>query len=405
MESFIFDSYHIDASKTVMSFVYFVGSARFEEKIYLPKPISSTADKEIVKALLFNLHLALGISYWKMHCYPVIEIKSGQLTQEQARFWELIYTKGLGEFYYKNNIDFRTLVSFPFVERAITQPKEISLQKRQLVGIGGGKDSVVTWERLKKDAIPAMGFVLETQKKYTMVNDLLSVGSIPVIRLRREMDSKLVELRNDKTFYNGHIPISMIYAWLGLLSCVLYDYSAFVVSNEKSADEGNTEHFGMKVNHQWSKSEEFEVALSYYINSYISPSISYYSPLRQLSELEIVKEFVSYPHYIPVVSSCNRNFSVTNPLLKKRWCGECPKCAFAFLLFAAYLPKQEVVRMFGKNLLEDMTLLNTFKDLMGLGGLKPFECVGTFEESRDAVSMIIKKGEFKGSPIDLSSLL
>jgi len=395
MESFIFDSYHIDASKTVLSFVYFVGPARFEEKLYLPKPIPHGVDRGVLKQLLFNLHLALGISYWKMHCSPVIEIKSGKLTKEQSLFWELVYTKGLGEFYFRKNIDFRTLVSFPFMENAPIQAKELVLRKRQLVGIGGGKDSVVTWERLKKEGVQAMGLIIETQKKYFMIDELLTVGSIPVIRIRREMDTKLIDLKNDKTLYNGHVPISMIYAWIGLLGCILFDYSAFVVSNEKSADEGNTEHFGMKVNHQWSKSEEFEVALSFYLNTYVSPSLTYYSPLRQLTELEIVKEFIAYPQYFPVVSSCNRNFSVTSPLQGKRWCGQCPKCAFAFLLFAAHLPKEEVIKMFVKNLFDDATLLGTFKDLIGMGGLKPFECVGTFEESREAVKMIIKKGEFK----------
>lgn len=395
MESFVFDSYHIDATKTVLSFIYLVGAGRFEEKIYLPKPISPTVDKTVLKELLFNLHLALGISYWKMHCYPLIEIKSGKLSAEQAKFWELIYTKGLGEFYYKNNIDFRELVSFPYVPEVTIQPKDMILKKRQLIGIGGGKDSVVTWERLKKDGIVATGLIIETQKKYAMINELLEVGSIPVIRIRREVDEKLIESKNNTSLYNGHVPISMIYAWLGLLSCVLYDYSAFVVSNEKSADEGNTEMFGVTINHQWSKSEEFELALSYYLRNYISPSVSYYSPLRSLNELEIVKEFVSYPQYLPVVSSCNRNFSVTNPLTGKRWCGTCAKCAFAFLLFAAYLSKKEVVEMFGTNMLEDPSLINLFKDLEGKGDMKPFDCVGTFEESQEAVKMIIKKGEFK----------
>jgi len=64
-------------------------------------------------------------------------------------------------------------------------------------------------------------------------------------------------------------------------------------------------------------------------------------------------------------------------------------------LFAAHLPKEEVIKMFAKNLFDDATLIDTFKDLIGMGGLKPFECVGTFEESREAMKMIIKKGEFK----------
>ncbi len=394
MESFIFDSYSLDATKSVLSFVYQVGADRFEEKLFLPKPVPESVDAGVLNALLFNLHLALGISYWKMNCIPKIEIKSGTLNHAQAQFWNLVYTKGLGEFYYRNKLDFRNLVSFPFVDSQGTTPKEIQFLKRELVGIGGGKDSLVTWERLKKDGVPAMGLIIETQKKYETINDLLKVGAIPVIRLRREMDAKLIERKNSPFIHNGHIPISMIYAWIGVLASVLYDYQAFVVSNEKSADEGNTELYGVQINHQWSKSKEFEDAFVSYLHANVSPSISYYSPLRAITELEIVKEFITYPQYLHVVSSCNRNFSVTNALQGKRWCGQCPKCAFAFLLFASQLPKQEVVEMFGKNLLEDPSLTNTFKDLLGQGGLKPFECVGTFEESQEALTLIEAKGEF-----------
>lgn len=395
MELFLFDSYSLDPTKTVISFVYKAGKDRFEERLFLPKPISDSFDGELLNALFFNLHLALGISYWKMKCFPRIEIASGTLSADQAQFWNLVYTKGLGEFYYRNNIDFRKRVSFPYAEIPLNVPKNISFLKRELVGIGGGKDSVVTWERLKKENISAMGLVIETQKKYDSINELLRVGDIPVIRVRREIDTKLIEEKNNPAYYNGHVPISMIYAWIGILTAMLYDYRAFVVSNEKSADEGNTEMFGTPINHQWSKSREFEDAFVQYVHTSISPDVSYYSLLRDLTELEIVKEFVSYPHYLPVVSSCNRNFSVTNKLSGTKWCGACPKCAFAFLLFAAYLPAEQVISLFGKNMLEDPELGSTFRDLTGRGGLKPFECVGTFKESQMAMKMIQKKGEFQ----------
>jgi hypothetical protein len=326
-----------------------------------------------------------------------MEVKSGQLSREQAQFWDIIYTKGLGEFYYRNKIDFRGLVAFPYSEIKPIQSKPLLFLKRELVGIGGGKDSVVTWERLKKLGMPTMGLVIETQKKYESINELLKVGEIQVIRIRREMDPHLIEYKADTTFHNGHVPISMIYAWIGVLTSVIYDYQAFVVSNEKSADEGNTELYGIQINHQWSKSKEFEDLFVQYIHTYISPNVSYYSPLRDKTELEIVGEFISYPQYLPVVSSCNRNFSVTNALKGKYWCGDCPKCAFAFLLFAAYLSKQQVIDLFGKNMLEDKSLLQTFKDLLGQGGLKPFECVGTFSEAQEALRMIQKKGEFNVS--------
>ena len=394
MESFLFDSYSVDATKTVLSFTYQAGYSRFEEKLFLPKPLSDSVDKDVLKAVLFNLHLALGISYWKMRCLQKIEIKSEVLTHDQAQFWNLVYTKGLGEFYYRNKIDFRNLVSFPYSDSTTVETKTLSFLKRELVGIGGGKDSVVSWERLKKDNMPAMGLIIETQKKYETMDELLRVGDIPVIRVRREIDAQLIEQKNNPSYYNGHVPISMIYAWIGVFMSVVYDYSAFVASNEKSADEGSTEKYGMQINHQWSKSKEFEDAFLQYVHKNISPNISYYSPLRKMTELAIVGEFISYPQYRTVVSSCNRNYSVTNALQGKRWCGNCPKCAFAFLMFAAYLPKKEVISMFGKNMLEDPSLASLFRDLIGRGSIKPFECVGTFEEAREAVKMIEKKGEF-----------
>lgn len=397
MELFLFDSYFLDSTKTVLTFTYQSGDERFEEKLLLPKPIPDSVDVDLMKVLLFNLHLALGISYWKMKCFPKIEIKSGVLTRDQAKFWELVYTKGLGEFYYRNKIDFRNIISFPSSGVAKSNPKILTFLKRELVGIGGGKDSVVTWERLRKAQIPAMGLIIETQKKYETINELLKVGSIPSIRIRREIDTQLIEKKSNTLYHNGHIPISMIYAWIGVFIAVAYDYRAFVVSNEKSADEGSTEMYGMPINHQWSKSKEFEDAFVQYLHTTISPSISYYSPLRKMTELEIVNEFISCPQYRLVVSSCNRNFSMTNTLRGKRWCGVCPKCAFAFLLFAAYLTKEEVVEMFGKNMLEDLSLGGLFRNLIGRSGIKPFECVGTFKESNEALKMIIKKGEFKVS--------
>ena len=395
MESFLFDSYSVDTTKTVLSFVYQAGTDRFEEKIFLPKPISDSVDADVLTALLFNLHLALGISYWKMKCLPKIEIRSGILTTDQAQFWNLIYTKGLGEFYYRNKIDFRNLVSFPYSHSAKVETKSLSFLKRELVGIGGGKDSMVTWERLKKGNIPIMGLIVETQKKYESMDELLRVGDIPVIRIRREIDTKLIEQKNSPSHYNGHVPISMIYAWIGIFATVIYDYSAFVASNEKSADEPNTTLYGMQINHQWSKSKEFEDVFLQYAHKNVSPSISYYSPLRKMSELEIVGEFVSYPQYRAVISSCNRNYSVTNGLQGARWCGQCPKCAFAFLMFAAYLPKKEVISMFGKNMLEDSSLTDLFRDLIGQGNMKPFECVGTFKEAAEAMQVIKKREEFK----------
>jgi hypothetical protein len=178
-----------------------------------------------------------------------------------------------------------------------------------------------------------------------------------------------------------------------LLAVALFDYKYVLVGNEKSANYGNVEYLGEMVNHQWSKSEEFEKLFNDYVGKFITPGIKYSSPLRDMTELQVVEKFVQYPQYFKVFSSCNRNFRINNASQKK-WCGECPKCLFVFISLAAFLPKEEVLDIFGKNLFEDKNLTPLFEELVGVRNFKPFECVGTQEEVEEALKKISEKGEF-----------
>lgn len=73
-----------------------------------PRPLSLEAE-----AALFALHLAGGTSYYKTCCPKEIEVQSGKLNADQAAFWNTVYERGLGEFFYQNQIDFRKLIQFP----------------------------------------------------------------------------------------------------------------------------------------------------------------------------------------------------------------------------------------------------------------------------------------------------
>lgn len=394
MDPFVFDSYSIDETGRGVSFRYRFGLHSYEERIILNQgSLHLVPDKDLLDRILFNLHLALGISYWKANCSPHMEIRSGHLSEGQATFWNTIYTKGLGEFYFRNKIDFRSLVRFPSSSVGAASATSIKKNGKLLVGIGGGKDSVVVWELLKEQQKEITGLTIKTQHSYQAVEELIAKMHLPTLGVERIIDPSFIKESKSHT-YNGHVPISMIYAWIGILVSYVAGFDAFVVANEKSADEGNTDSFGMEINHQWSKSGEFEGLFRDHLHATISPDLDYYSPIRHMTELEIVGKCVSYPQYLPYITSCNRNFSITKQLQQKKWCGECPKCAFAFLLFAAHLPKHTVVSLFGKNMLEDVALDGLFRDLEGRGGLKPFECVGTFEEAREALGMIVAKNEF-----------
>jgi len=64
-----------------------------------------------------------------------------------------------------------------------------------------------------------------------------------------------------------------------------------VLSNEKSANEENTIWNGLKINHQYSKSGEFEKYFRSYVENNISKNINYYSKLRDRYEIEIAEIF------------------------------------------------------------------------------------------------------------------
>lgn len=353
----------------------------------------------LLKNTLDNLSLALGISYYKLYCPKQLILEDMQLSEEQADFWNSIYIKGLGEFFYKNKIDYRGLISFPF---GLTSPNlhlsmgESGTRKdRSLVGIGGGKDSIVAAEALKALKKSFSSFVVNGHAINKQTIELLGTDAIFVWR---EIDPALFELNKRKDIFNGHVPVSSHYAFIGLLAALLYDYRYVVVANEQSANYGNTTYLGETINHQWSKSFEFEQLFQNYIRQYITPDVVYFSLLRPLSEIAIARRFTDYPQYFPVFSSCNRNFKIKEKADRK-WCGECSKCAFTFALLSAFVPKQQLKEIFGQNLFDKESLLPAYEELLGAARIKPFDCVGTPEETKAAFYMAMQRKEYENDII------
>lgn len=366
----------------------------FTETLHFqPVKITQTNQKAL-NEVLDMLLLMLGISYWKTTCAQNIELpQTITLSSQQAAFWNTIYTDGLGEFYFKNKIDFRGLVEFPISEnKQQTHSFTLSQKDRSLVFFGGGKDSVVSVELMKKSGKQFNLFVVNESG---IQKGTAKVTNTQVLEIKRIVDSKLLELNNLPGIYNGHIPISSIWATIGLFAAILYDFRYLIVSNEKSANYGNVEYLGKEVNHQWSKSEEFENMFQTYIHENITPDISYFSLLRPLHEIKIAEIFSHFPQYFPYFSSCNKNFKIVDPLTEKRWCGECPKCLFGFIMLSAFLPKDEVLKIFGSNLYENQQLVPLLDELTGKASFKPFECVGTPEETLLGLQLAHKRGEYE----------
>lgn len=396
--SFEFDSYDIDLPGKQITFRYKIQREEetipMVERLILPQEVVRDIPEDLLHSIVQQLHIILGISYWKLFCPKKIIVSSTHLNKAQAAFWNTVYTKGLGEFFYRNSIDYRGLISFPYEESA-NNPVSFHNANRSLVGVGGGKDSLVSIELLKKFKKDFSGFMLLSHES-AIINNTIKESGILSLSIRRVMDAKLAELNKRGDSYNGHIPISAIYAFVGVLMGILYDYRYVITSNEQSANYGNVTYLGETINHQWSKSIEFEQMFQTYIHDVVSPDIIYFSLLRPWNEIRIAHVFSQYPQYFSIFSSCNRNFSSKQGNSQgQRWCGECPKCAFVFALLAASIPKGQLLSIFGENLFSKNSLLPIYRELLGIAGIKPFECVGTPEETQVAFHVAHKTRDYE----------
>jgi hypothetical protein len=145
------------------------------------------------------------------------------------------------------------------------------------------------------------------------------------------------------------------------------------------------------INHQYSKSSEFEADYQAHLQRNFGKTMRYYSLLRPFSELRIAQLFAErgFAKYKDVFSSCNRAY--THDSHELFWCGECPKCAFVFLALAPFVERAELESLWhGKNLLLDPELEDTYRGLLGIKGDKPLECVGEVKECRAAMQMAQK---------------
>ncbi|OGK19298.1 hypothetical protein A3D80_00205 [Candidatus Roizmanbacteria bacterium RIFCSPHIGHO2_02_FULL_40_13b] len=405
---FEFSSINPHFTEAYVAFEYTVhfedsSSTQFVEKLQFHSPVSVPSEKtKAVEYALQAIHLILGISYYKLYCPKEIRIVGYSLGLEQAEFWNTVYTKGLGEFFYKNNIDFRGLVKFPTRggEEGIgrsggaEEKRSRGEEEKALILHGGGKDSIVSVEMMKSTQIPFHLFALNPTR---IQEDVANVMQKEIKSIKRELDPKLSTLTE---VYQGHIPISVIYAFTALLYGLLFDYTYIIASNEASSSYGSVEYLGMEVNHQWSKSLEFENLLREYVSTFISTEIEYFSLLRPYHEIEIAKKFAAYPKYFTHFSSSNHNFTILEGK-EKRWDLEYSKgkVEFAYAILAAFLSKKNMDEIFEFEPFALESTLDKYKELLGTKGSKPLDCVGTPQETKVALLMAHEKGEYVGTPV------
>src|SRR5262249_26959212 len=142
---------------------------------------------------------------------------------------------------------------------------------------------------------------------------------------------------------------------------------------------------GVLVNHQWSKSLDFESAFRAVLAESVT-GVDYYSALRSFSELWVAERFAELTDYHLAFQSCNKGFYVDAGSRLETWCGRGARCSFTALLLSPSLapPALDAISG-GHEPLADDSLEPVFQSLLGQPGTdKPLECVGDEGECRTA---------------------
>jgi hypothetical protein len=319
-------------------------------------------------------------------------------TEAFERLWRTVFRKVWAQWRYENGLPDYHGPAFIGNPSASTPPAvEVNYGPCEVLSFcGGGKDSLVAMKLLERAGVPFASYAYShslygsAAHQHELIEGLL--GHVAASCHHRHwvyddfMDSPVVELHTEygvKTILAAETPSSVF----GVIPVILqHGYRHIVLAHERSADVGNMtwEQTGEEINHQWGKSLEAELLLDDYIKRELIKNVSYFSILKPVYDVLIFNLLARDPGAVPHTHSCN---------VRKPWCGRCPKCAYVWLNYMAYLPTEMVNGMFGQQNLFDADENHLwFRQMLGLEAHTPFECIGQIQEARLAFALCRSKG-------------
>lgn len=416
VKAFRFVDCSLDLATGVARLVYaFDDGPALTETVSFPgAPLAlDGARAQAVQRAVRLLHLIAGVSYYKAAVPPQVVIEGDPIDADTAALLETVYRHGLGEFAYRNGLDLHGRIRFPATQapllpltpsvasrdferspasgEAWAGAPALGLASHALVAIGGGKDSLVSIEALRRAGVAqTVSWIGSSQ----LIAACAARTGLPTLNIGRAIAPELFEL-NRQGAYNGHIPVTAINSAILVVAALLRGVDQVVFSNERSASYGSMIPGTGEVNHQWSKGWVFESLFGAHVQRHVAADLQYYSLLRPFSELAVARQFARTDHYDAHFSSCNRNFHILGERPVNRWCGVCPKCHFVFLALAPFMPKPRLLNIFGRNLLDDVAQTAGFDALLEYQDHKPFECVGEGREARAAMATLGLRPEWR----------
>jgi hypothetical protein len=398
-DQFRYDGFAVDPASGTVTYRYSTATHAFAERFTFGP--GRDWNGPAVEAAVRLLFLLAGVSYYKTTAPPTVDLGGHPTTPAERAFLAAYYAHGLGEFAYRNGLDLgRLRIVGP---DAPPHPPGTydAAPGRPLIPFGGGIDSIVTVHALSAghpDA--ALCIVHPPDERFAAIEDAAAVSGLPVVRVGRALDPH-VKRSGELGFLNGHVPVTAIVTAAATVAAVLERRDAVVLSNEWSASVPTLVVDGRAVNHQWSKSDEFERAFQARVDDAIGPGLSVFSYLRPRSELWVAEQFARLTEYHAAFRSCNRAFHQDPKQRLDRWCGTCDKCCFIDLVLAPFMDPSELSAVFsGREPLRNPDTADHFRTLLDLAqGARPFECVGDVDECRAALLSAAQRADRAGDEL------
>jgi hypothetical protein len=371
-----------------LEFAFAAGTLRFRPVVEFTGLFPDEAGRVATvtaQRLIRALAIIEAFSYWKALCSPVIEVALPAPDDAELDWWRGFWPGAMGEFFYRNRIDY-------------TAPGFLAIQGPAgaggpggdgaapagppLVLFSGGKDSLALAHVVSASAgaAPVDFFLYNPGERLRGLAGSLAPGG-RLLEVRRAILPELLAL-NAAGHPNGHTPFSAYLAFAAMLTGYLRGSGPVMAGNSRSDDEPNVRSYlGRPVNHQWTKSYEFETAVRSYRDRWLPGTPGYSSPLRPLYEVQIIASLAGdVDAYLRTVS-CNQARG-------GGWCRSCAKCAWVFLATAALFGHDLAIRKTGGDMFADPALSAVYQEMAGLTGVKPFECTGSEDEVRAAIQAV-----------------
>jgi hypothetical protein len=327
-----------------------------------------------------------AFSYWKAAVSPRLAFEFA--LPGTLDWWQRFAVGGMAELLWANGLDPDWLPTIdaagfePLPEPPATDPDLAVLLH------SGGKDSIVSGLLLAAAGRRVRPVTYQpTPEAEAVVAASAPTGGWagPPATIRRGFDRQLLDLNADGHL-NGHTPYS---AWLAVAATAVAELvgaGRVAAGNSASDDEANIigtwRGAEWAVNHQWSKSADFEAAWA----ELAGGGRRYASPLRPMHELAVVAGIVATdPPGTRAALSCNRSAKAGRP---GEWCGRCPKCAWMAVAIGALAGRDAAVARLGVDVLADPANGALLAQMCGRRGPIPFECAGLPSEVRACIRSI-----------------